>query len=104
MRPASFRALYGLPHPRDATRCPDCGTVGGPSVAIFFVARLGAFAAMLLLGAPAVAMLRAPGAAPLGPLPFLGLFVALVLGFYIAHVLIASALNVLVSLVRQAVR
>jgi hypothetical protein len=100
-RPASFRDIYGLPNPNDPTRCPACGSAGGPSVAIFFVSRLAAFIAVMAIGAPIAAALRAPGAAPLSPLAFVGAFLGLILAFYIAHVLVASALNLLMSVVKQ---
>ena len=101
LRPASFRDIYGLPNPNDETRCAECGQAGGPSVAIFFVARLAAFIAVLVIGAPVAAALRAPGATPPGPMAFVGAFLGLIAAFFVAHVLVASALHLLMSVVKQ---
>jgi hypothetical protein len=101
LRPASFRDIYALPNPADDTRCPACGHAGGPSPAIFFLARLGAFAAVLVIGRPIAAALHAPGATPLGPMAIFGAFLGLIAAFYIAHVVVATALNLLVSVVKQ---
>lgn len=102
LRPASFRDIHGLPNPNDQTRCPACGQPGGPSMAIFFVSRLGAFIAVMAIGAPIAAALRAPGATPMGPIAVLGAFLGLIAVFYLAHMLIASALNLLMSVLKRS--